>query len=62
MDIAHLDKLLEIVGDVRAEIVAAGPQFARGQLRVADVEQKQRLNAVYVRTTGAIEFVLDDVE
>ena len=62
MDVAHLDQLLEIVGDVRAEIVAARPQFAGRQLGFADVEQKQRLDAVDVGAAGAVEFVLDHVE
>jgi len=44
----HLDELLEIVRDVRAEIVAARAQLARGQLLVADVEQQQRLDGVDV--------------
>jgi hypothetical protein len=43
-EVAHLDKLLEIVGDVGAEIVALGAQLAGGELAVADVEQQQRLD------------------
>ena len=31
------DQLLEIVGDIRAQIVASRAQFARGQFPVADV-------------------------
>ena len=58
----HLDQLLEIVRDVRAEIVAARAQLAGGQLGVADIEQEQRLHAVHVRAAAAVEFVLDDVE
>src|ERR1043166_4283914 len=59
---AHLDQLLEIVGDVRAEIIAARAQFAGGQFPVADVEQQQRLHRVDVGAAAAIELVLDDVE
>ena len=36
----HLDQLLEIVGDVGAEIVAARAQLAGGQLLVADIVQQ----------------------
>ena len=39
MEIAHLDQLLDVVGDVRAEVVAARAQFAGGQLLVADVDK-----------------------
>src|ERR1043166_5721928 len=59
---AHLDQLLEIVGDVRAEIIAARAQFAGGQFLVADVEQQQRLHRVDIGAAAAIELVLDDVE
>ena len=45
---AHLDELLQIVGDVGAKIVAARAQLARGQLLVADVEEQQRLDGVDV--------------
>src|ERR1700694_714739 len=59
---AHLDELLEIVGPVGAEIIAARAQFARGKLLVADVEQQQRLHRINVGATAAVELVLDDVE
>ena len=59
---AHLDQLLEIVGDVGAEIVAARAQFAGGQLLVADIVQQQRLHRIDVGAAAAVEFVLDDVE
>src|ERR1700760_2217525 len=59
---AELDQLLEIVGDVGAEIVAARAQLARGQLLVADVIEQERLHRVDVGTATAIELVLDDVE
>ncbi len=38
---AELDELLEVVGDVGAEIVTARAQLARGQLLVADVIEQQ---------------------
>src|SRR5690242_3333599 len=59
---AHLDELLQIVGDVRAEVIAARAQLTRGQLLVADVEQQQRLHGVDVGAAPAVEFVLDDVK
>ena len=62
MEVAHLDQLLDVVGDVRAEVVAAGAQLARRQLLVADVVEEQRLDAVDVVAAAALELVLDDVE
>src|SRR5262249_49383793 len=62
MEEAELDQLLQIVGDVGAEIVTARTQLARGQLLVADVVEQQRLYRVDVGAASAIEFVLDDVE
>src|ERR1700741_3958532 len=59
---AELDQLLQIVGDVGAEIVTARAQFARGQFLVADVVEQQRLDRVDVGTAPTIEFVLDDIE
>lgn len=59
---AELDELLQIVGDVGAEIVAARAQLARGQLLVADVVEQESLHRVDVRAAAAIEFVLDHVE
>src|ERR1700733_7104241 len=34
---AEFDQLLQIIGDVRAEVITAGAQFAGGQFLVADV-------------------------
>ena len=59
---AHLDELLQIVGHVGAEIVAARAQLARGELLVADIVQQQRLHRIDVGAAAAIELVLDDVE
>ena len=59
---AHLDQLLEIVGDIGAEIVAARAQFAGGELLVADIVEEQRLHRIDVGAPAAIELVLDDVE
>src|ERR1700722_15409157 len=38
---AELDQLLQIVGDVGAEVIAARTQLTRGQLLVADVVEQQ---------------------
>ena len=59
---AELDELLQIVGDVGAEVVAARAQFARGQFLVADIVEQQRLHRIDVGAAAAIEFILDDVE
>ena len=58
----HLDELLEIVGHVRAEIVAARAQLAGGEFLVADIVEKQSLNRIDVGAAASVEFVLDDVE
>ena len=62
VDVAHVDELLQVVGDVRAEVVAARLQFTRSQLAVADVVEQKRLDGVQVGATLAVELVLDDVE
>src|SRR6478609_10881812 len=59
---AELDELLQIVGDVGAEVIAARTQLARSQFLVADVIEQQRLHRVDVGAAAAIEFILDDVE
>src|ERR1700688_3455084 len=40
---AEFDQLLQIVGDVGAEVIAARTQLARGQFLVADIIEQQRL-------------------
>ena len=59
---AHLDELLEVIGDVGAEVVAARTQLARGELLVAYVVEQQRLHRIDVSPAAAIELVLDHVE
>src|ERR1700716_4175249 len=59
---AEFDELLQVIGDVGAEVITARAQFARGQLLVADVIEQQRLHRIDVGAAAAIEFVLDDVE
>src|SRR5438132_14383637 len=62
MDIPRLDELLQIVGDVRAEIMTARAQLARRQFLVSNVEEQQRLNTVDFAFVAPVKFVLDDVE
>ena len=62
VQVAHVNELLEIVGDVRAEIVAARLELACGQLAFADVIEKQSLHAVEIGAAKTIELVLDHVE
>src|ERR1700761_5805784 len=52
---AEFDQLLQIVGDVGAEIITARAQFARGQLLVADVVEQERLHRIDVGAAPAIE-------
>src|SRR5262245_7100611 len=59
---AHLDELLQIVGDVGAEVVAARAQLASGELLVADVVEQQRLHRIEIGTPPPIELVLNDVQ
>ena len=61
-DEAEVDQLLQIVGHVRAEIVAARAQFAGGQLRIADVEQQQRLDGIDVAAAVAVELILEALQ
>ena len=62
LDIPVLNQLLEIVGDVGAEIVAPRRQLADGQLVRADIEQNKTLNAVDVVYTGSIKLTAQDFE
>src|SRR5437867_439117 len=41
---AEFDELLEVIGDVGAEVIAARTQLARGQFLVTDVIEQQRLH------------------
>src|SRR5437899_9770027 len=50
---AEFDQLLQIVGDVGAEIITARAQLAGGQLLVADVIEQQRLNRIDVGAAAA---------
>src|SRR5690606_9027053 len=54
VDETHVDQLLQIVGYVRAEIVAARAEFAGREFRIADVEEKQSLDGIDVAAALAL--------
>src|SRR5262249_51625379 len=62
VDVAGLNQLLEIVGDVRAKIVAAACELAGGKLGVANIVEEQGLDTVHIGTAQAFELILDDVQ
>ena len=61
-EVAKLNELLDVVGNVRAEIIAAGAQLTRRHIVVADVIQQQCLNRIDIGATATIELVLDHVK
>src|SRR5580704_12668417 len=62
MEEADLDQLLDVIGNIRAEIIAACAQFAGGQFLVADIIQEQCLYRVDVGSPAAVELILDNVQ
>ncbi len=54
-----LDHLLDVVGDVRAQVAAAQRQLADGHLEIADVEQDHGLHVVDVVHALGVELELD---
>src|SRR3954465_2112918 len=60
--IVVLDHLLDVIGDVGAEIAAAQGQLADGHLGVADVEQHHALHVVEVVNAVPVEFQFDNFE
>src|SRR5271170_4504740 len=62
MKIVHLHQLLHVVGNIRAEVIAARAQFARGQFLVSDIIEQQRLHRIHIAAATPIKLVLDDVE
>ncbi len=62
VDEAEVDELLDVVGDVRAQVVATRAQLNGGQFRIADVEEQEGLDGVDVGAALAVELVLDDVQ
>src|SRR6202140_6026622 len=61
-EIAVVDHLLDVVGDVRSEIAAAQRQLADRHLGVPDVEQHHALHVVDVVDAKPVEFKFDDFE
>ena len=57
--IAVLDHLLDVVGYVRAQVIAALGEFAHRQLLLADIEEDQGLNVVEVTNAQAVQLGLD---
>src|SRR5258708_13993212 len=55
---AHLDELLEIVGNIGAEVVAAGTELARGQLLFSGIVHQQCLHGIDIGAAAAIPFLL----
>ena len=55
VDEAEIDQLLDVVGNVGAEVETAGAQFAGRQFGIADVEEEQRLDGIDVVATLAVE-------
>src|SRR3990170_6792828 len=62
VDESRFDELLQVVGNVGSQVVAAALELPRRQLAVTDVVEKQRLHAVEIELAEAIELVLDDIE
>ena len=56
VQIADIDELLDVVGDVGAEIAPAQRQLADRQLVGPDIEQNQRLDVVDVLNAQTVEF------
>src|SRR5271165_5856007 len=57
-EIPVLDHLLDVVGDVRAEIAAAQGQLADGHFGVADIEEHHSLDIVDVVNSESFELEL----
>ena len=61
-EIAVLDHLLDVVGDVRPQIVAAQCKLADGDLGIPDVKQHQGLHIVDVVNAAPVELKFDQFE
>src|SRR5262249_30819621 len=59
---AELNKLLQVVGDIGAEVVTARTQFPRGQLLVAHIVEQERRRRIGARGAAASKLILDAVE
>ena len=62
IDVSTVNQLLQVVGDIRAEIVTARRQLADRQVVVADVVQNQALNVVDVVDTSPLQLGLHEFE
>lgn len=62
VDETEVYQLLDVVGDVRSEVITTRTKLAGRQFGIADVEQQERLNGVDIIATLTIELVLDDIE
>src|SRR5689334_9270829 len=60
--IAVLDHLLDVVGDVGPEITAAQGELAHRHLRVPNIEQHHCLDVVDVVNTESLQLKLDDLQ
>ncbi len=57
-----LDHLLDVIRDVRAEIIPADRKLAHRQLVIADIEQDHRLDVVDVLNIAAVQLDLKHIE
>ena len=62
VDIAALDQLLHVVGNVGALIIAAVDEIADDDLFVADIGEQEGLDRIEVLDAQTIEFRPDDIE
>ena len=60
--IAMLGHLLDVVGHVRTQIIAAQGQFPDSQLVAADIVENQRLHVVDVANVVTFELGLDHLK
>ena len=60
--IARFDHLLQIVRDIRPQVITAQRQFADGQLIAADAVKDQALHVVDVLDVLAVQLELEHVE
>ena len=59
---AFFDQILDVVGNVGAEVIAAVGELANGDVLTADVIQHQGLDVVYFLDLQAIQLGLDDIK
>src|SRR5690606_29219271 len=59
-EIAVLNQLLHVVGDVGPEVVAPLGQLSDGKLALANVEQDEGLHVIEIPDAALVDFGLDD--